>query len=336
MLLVEQTRMLEYEANSIPTHYSPSVAATGAWATLDNFGTITCTIAQPIAWVITSFTAAPNYRLKVGNYYVFGTRNASATAVNGVAYLAAGNHIILGEFYHAATAGSMNGVQLGLFKLKDESAVGTLGAYAGQFTVNIPVRATPLGTLNQAVIRVSCFGTRIWAGTLAECQWANVADTLIGSVRLNIDGSQVNWTDRNQDSSGVGAGYAYYCGTISCGANHTVDLTKGTETTVHISIETSPWLLGTVAHSPVVLDFPPNSTLYTVVEPLNAAPAKNIKIGRTRCVTFGTASDYYSTNAAGTANEIYSYTFETVEPTTTDFVVSGFGGCISYIGCDIR
>jgi len=346
MLLIDQTRMLSYTGNSIPTLGFTHAAST-SWATLGIAGTISPANPTAIAWNAKLYYSEC-LRLKIGNYYVFGTYNntgAPGGTFGGVCFIPSGaNQVVQWEFTRNNT-GSITEFQLGTFKLKDEYVGGTLGEYSGQFTINIPVRVTPAGTLNTAIVHICTYGTRIWGGTAAECQWANTGDTLIGSVRLNIDSVQQDWTWRNQDTLGTHAASAFWEGTITCGANHTVDLTKGTETMVHISVYASPWLIGVGTHTPVDLNFPQKSTFYTVIEPLctvgsiNAVPnvsgTRSLRIGKVRAVSFGTANDYYYT-MAGTGITTATYTYENIDPASTGWHVTGFGGCISAIGVDIR
>jgi len=96
-----------------------------------------------------------------------------------------------------------------------------------------------------------------------------------------------------------------------------------------------PWLLGDVLHEPVALDFPQGSTLYVILEPLDLDPTKHVKIGMKRGISFGDATDYYST-ASGTGILIHSYTFEVVDVSKSLLLVGGLGGCVSALGVDVR
>jgi hypothetical protein len=72
-----------------------------------------------------------------------------------------------------------------------------------------------------------------------------------------------------------------------------------------------------------------------VFESLDADPTKNSKIGKVRAVTYGDATDYYST-ATGTGILSHIYTFELVEIGSVTLTVNGLGGCISLVGLDDR
>jgi hypothetical protein len=339
MLLVEQTRQLQY------THGSGSMTATGGistpWAALtSNLGTIVAATSTAIAFN-TKFTVGNggSIRVKAGNNYIFGTvmPGGMSGSYTTISYVPAGNHIILVEYAGAGAAVTAHNFQSGYFKLKDETAVGTLGTYNGQFTVNIPARITPLGSITNAVVYVNCWGS-IPAG--AALNWINVGDaTAVGSIRLDIDGAQVNWTDRVQEPVGFGTyAWARYIGTVTAGANHTVALTKDASIRVDISVYASPWLLpGTDSPNiPVNLDFPQNSTFYAMFEPLNSyAGTYYSKLGKKRCVSFGTETDYYSTFGSY-GLQTHNYTFELAAPDSVQWEVGGLNYCVSHIGVDIR
>jgi len=96
-----------------------------------------------------------------------------------------------------------------------------------------------------------------------------------------------------------------------------------------------PWIIPDVEYEPITLDFPQGSTFYIITEPLDQNPTKTSKIGKKRGRSFGDTTDYYST-ASGTNILSHNYTFETIEVANSVLLVSGFGGCISILGVDVR
>jgi hypothetical protein len=96
-----------------------------------------------------------------------------------------------------------------------------------------------------------------------------------------------------------------------------------------------PWIIPNESYEPVSLNFPVGSTLYLSTEPLDANPTKTHKIGKARIVSFGDTTDYYDTDS-GVGILPLSYTFETIEPTSIQLFIAGFGGCISLVGVDLR
>ena len=104
-----------------------------------------------------------------------------------------------------------------------------------------------------------------------------------------------------------------------------------------VSIIMCPWIIPDEEYNPVALDFPQGSTLYVFLEPLNDNPTKYVKIGKQRFVSFGEAMDYYASQS-GTDILEFSYTFEVVEveKSTAMLRISGYGGCVSILGVDVR
>jgi hypothetical protein len=186
-------------------------------------------------------------------------------------------------------------------------------------------------------LKNAVFAVNVWAYTPgADTNFENVGDALTNGVQLLVDGVQVNWTTRIQDTGSNENAYANYYGSLSAGSVHAFTIGKdNANTVIHVSIVACPWLLATVDNEPMTLDFSQNSTLYLVLEPLNADPAKNSKIGKVRAVTYGDTTDFYST-ATGTGILSHSYTFELVEVTSVTVIVNGLGGCISMVGLDGR
>ena len=57
--------------------------------------------------------------------------------------------------------------------------------------------------------------------------------------------------------------------------------------------------------------------------------------GKKRAVSFGDATDYYSTGS-GTSLLSFSYTLDVVSVSDVNLYLTGLGGCVSYVGVDTR
>jgi len=164
-----------------------------------------------------------------------------------------------------------------------------------------------------------------------------VGDSLTNGVSLSIEGSQVDWTTRLQDTESDENAWAEYYGVCNLDEDISVAITKDNgSTVVHILVIVCPWILNDETDfEPVALEFPQGSTLYIMTEPLLTNPTVNIKIGKERAVSFGDAADYYST-ASGTGILQHDYTFNEVKIGKVLLLVYGKGAGISSLGVDIR
>jgi len=330
MLLSEQVRQLADEESLIDdsTTYTRDNAA---WGTVKDYGNITLSSDSLIIFRFQTSLAC-SLRLKIGSYYVFGINAPGGIQTyTGIAYFSAGTYAVIVEGRNGAGTQNVYNFKLGRAKFSDE-VYQTLITYTSQISKTVANRTCVLGALNQAVFAVNC-----WAYTPgAQTNFENVGDSLTNGVSLSVDGVQVDWTTRNQDSGSKENAYANYHCPLSVGSSHTFAITKdNANTVVHISIVATPWLLASVANEPVTLDFPQGSTIYLILEPLDADPTKNVKLGKKRCVSFGDSTDYYSTGS-GTGILSWNYTFETVKVGDVTLTVNGLGGCVSIIACDIR
>jgi hypothetical protein len=177
-----------------------------------------------------------------------------------------------------------------------------------------------------------------WAYTPgAQTNFENIGDSLTNGVSLSIEGSQVDWTNRNQDTSSSENAWAEYFGWDGAAEDISIVITKDNgSTVVHISVILCPWILPPdTDFEPIDLDFPQGSTIYLMLEPLTENPTKNSKIGKERAISFGDTTDYYST-ASGTGILKHTYTFEEVKNGAVLLVTYGKGACISSIGVDMR
>ncbi|MCP8316622.1 MAG: hypothetical protein H3Z51_07160, partial [archaeon] len=166
--------------------------------------------------------------------------------------------------------------------------------------------------------------------------------------RLFINDVELSWTARADDCGsqtgnityGEGA-YGYYNALLDAGTQYNLKIKcyngfgSAYNGRVRVKAMLCPWIIPITEYEPITLDFPQGSTFYITTEPLTSDPSKTSKIGKKRFISFGDATDYYS-KATGQGILNHNYTFEIVEVANSVLLVSGYGGCISIIGCDIR
>ena len=350
MLLSEQVRTKDQSLIDDATQYVGAAAA--GWVTLKDYGNITLSEDAIVAFtydygmVVVGGGTACNHRLKIGGTIVCGfPRNtAGPETVFGVFFLAAGTYDVLMEGVTDWYDGNnyrkpyVQNFKLGKLSLSDVQGC-SLAAYSAEITKNLPQRKTCVGPSKNGnmIIIVSAYTSGV------PTNFANVGESIWNDVSITVDGTQRNWTERKQDNIAGQSSVIYGAAlgrlhiSLAAGSNHTVSIAKtNANTVVNISLCYSPWLLSAdTTFEPVSLDFPQGSTLYVVAEPLSANPTKNIKVGKKRAVSFGSATDYYST-ASGTDILSWSYTFEIVEVTNATLAVDGWGGCIGAIAVDVR
>lgn len=340
MVLAEQVRQLQNESSLIDDDTTYNMGG-GGWGTLKDYGNIVLTALTLIVWRA-EFPTQGRYRIKIGSYYVWGRYvNSSAECGYrmGLAYVAAGTHGVVVE----SKGGDVRYFKLGKAKFSDEVGE-NLATYASQISKTVASRTTCVGPLKNSAFIVVC-----WAKTTgAQTNFENPGDSLTNGVSLAVDGTQITWTERNQDTgSDETASATYYC-VLSVGSAHTFEITKDNAATqVDISVYACPWLLTGTSHEPVTLDCSQGSTLYVMLEPLTGDITKLVAVGKKRAVSFGDATDYYS-KSTGTGLLSFSYTFESVAPENTPLFVNGFlasdpdlspyggCGCIGFIGVDLR
>ena len=340
MLLSEQLRDPSQEQCLIDDMTSYAVTST-SWATLKNYGNITLTADSLVVFHFQATgTNIANTRLKIGNYYVAGGEfNTGPVDRYGLCYLAAGTYAVLVEGIAAGgNSVTVNNFSLGRLVLPDFQAV-YLQAYTGIITASsVAARQTCIGLLSKCVLAVQAFANTPAAVTSFE----NVGDNLTNGVSISVDGIQVNWSERDQDtlSTVQGAADAKCHYVVSVGSSHTVTITKrNAGTVVHLSVAVSPWICsGSIAqqYCPISsFSFSQGSTLYVVVEPFSAFLAKGVVFGRKHAVTIDTADDYYA-SFTGIGIVVGSYSFETQDPSKQFFVAYGCSGYISTIAVDVR
>jgi hypothetical protein len=336
MFLSEMTRHVGNEENTMNVTSMYSRSGT-TWGTIHSYGSINP--ATPgiylVRYQLSATDNTAEIRIKVGSRYIHGAMQGTGTlTVQGVCYLPAGSQTVIAEHRHSSSIGSgrIQNFQLGRIEFSDVDAE-ALQTYASGLTLNVPTRPLPLGSIKQVCVMVNC-----WAYTSgAQTNFENIGDALTNGVSLTIEGSQVDWTERKQDTVGRENAWANYFGVAGPGQDIAVSITKdNANTVVHVCVVACPWILpGTSTFEPMTLTIPQGSTIYLMLEPMHLNPTKTIKIGTVRAITFGDTTDFYSTSS-GTNILTYNYTFQEVKNGAVLLYTYGLGGCIASIGVDIR
>ncbi|MEM2163902.1 MAG: hypothetical protein QXR62_05720 [Candidatus Bathyarchaeia archaeon] len=328
MLLSEMVRRIDQERILIndPTQY---YRAAGDWGVLKDYGPIT--LPTPSLLLFTLYNVYDTgLRLKIGNYYVWGHPAAAAGVTYvGMAYVPAGTHSVVVESRRTTGGQAIKNFRLGRVVFSDGMGF-PLNLYSDSINITPTSRKTCIGTLAETVLAIQVFAYT----PAAQTNFENVGETLTNGVSLRVNGIQVNWTTRTQDTNSVGAAYATYISPYTIG-QLTIELSRrNTNTICHINIFVCPWLLSSSFHAPVSLSFPQGSTLYLILEPLTSNPTKTVRIGKERTITFGDIDYYYI--ASGADILVANYTFEAITVESSTVLVSGLGGCISTIAVDVR
>jgi len=204
----------------------------------------------------------------------------------------------------------------------------------------------PVKTYTALVYAYMC-GVDIRVSVVKNPGEANTSNAL--NWRIQVDGVDRSWKDKREDHTSAVTGYSSYgegaygflVATVPAGGSLNIKINvynaRSTSVTVYASlfVVLCPWILADTDYEPLSLSFPQGSTLYVVMEPLTSNPTKTLKLGKPRFVSFGSATDYYST-VSGTDIVSWSYTFESVEVSACLLLFAGFGGCISIIAVDVR
>ncbi|MHC4890783.1 MAG: hypothetical protein ACYTEO_15115 [Planctomycetota bacterium] len=334
MFLSEMVRHVGDEVNVIndATEYSRTDSA---WGTLHDYGTVNPATAgiYIIKFEIDSLNANARFRLKIGGNLVFGhvVPYPSPFVQHAIIlHLPTGSQSVIAEAKTDTVY--IKNFQMGRCEFSDVDSE-NLQVYSSTLTLNLSSRALPIGTSNKACLAINCGAYTSGAQTNFE----NIGDSLTNGVSLSVEGSQVDWTDRTQDSGSDEYAWAEYFGVEDLDEDITVTFTKDNgSTVVTISIIYCPWILPDVqTFEPIALSFPQGSTIYLMLEPLMTNPTKNIKIGKTRAISWGDTTDFYST-ASGTNILQHDYQFVEVKNGAVLLYTYGRGGCISSIGVDIR
>jgi len=339
----ETIRSLPNEASLIAdaTEYN---AFRAAWGTLHDYGNVTVPAGIVLVlkfdckWTGTSYHGGA-IRLKVGSIYIFGmssTTDIGYTTYSFYVLLAAGTYDILVE---GKSIGDGNiyckNMYVGYITIPD-TATKQLAAYSSTVTLNLASRTCILGSLNRGILHVFAYAVT----PLDQTNMENIGDTLTNGVAILVDGSQVNWTLRNQDpTSAYGGASGRYSVPVTLNANHTIAFSKrNANTNVYLTAIITPWLLSDDATTSLIIkfEFPQGSTAYLVTEPLVGNPTVNIKFGKTRAISFGDSIDFFGNSISGTGILVGSYTFETPNPTDLYALVYGFGAMIARLLLDVR
>jgi len=340
MLFSEQVRLLESEERLINDSAEYAILNGDAWKTAKNYGNITLTEAGLVAFNYdarcnTHPTATVYSRLKVGSYYVHGANpyGQSWSNYHGLIWLAAGTYAVVMELRAVGinVGASVRNFQLGKAKFSDSEGE-ALAAYSGQISKTVSSRKLAVGSLKQAVFCIHVFAYTPGGQTNFE----NPGESLTNGVSISIDSVQVSWSERYQDDQSKENAYAKCYYPVAVGGTHTIAIAKdNANTVVHVSAVCSPWILSNTLYEPVSAGFPQLSTFYAILEPLSGNVTKNACVGKTRAVSFGDSTDYYS-SSNGTGILSYSYTFESVAVDKIGIFFSGLGGCLSIIAVDVR
>ena len=214
-----------------------------------------------------------------------------------------------------------------------------------------PSRKTPIGTIKKVYVAIIAFMKEDTYG-YRDNKPKNPGEPNESNNmnwRIYVDDTAKSWSERNEDAgaySATNTNYgegAYGCLRLVVDPGQTINIKLKAANGWSVSMTghawlwvfACPWIIPDQEYEPVNLDFPDGSTLYLVLEPLNANPTKTVKIGKQRFVSFGDSTDYYYL-ASGTDILTATYTFELIPVQNCVLKIEGFGGCISVLGVDIR
>ncbi|MEM3579475.1 MAG: hypothetical protein QXL54_04570 [Candidatus Bathyarchaeia archaeon] len=343
MLLSEMVRKIRNEENLVydPDTYSTTTAS---WLT---FVSKSLSLSEDsfiaIFFNLIEQTSAIQFvRVKVTvnstDYYVYANirkgNTSGALEEHGVLlYLPAGSITVTfeGKTNNASYPCQIKNIMIGKISFSDMTGL-KWQTYSTQLSTGLASRKTCLGATKKGVLLVNCTG--VTSNDVTNFQ--NPGESLTNYVKLLVDGVQYAWTDRRNDPTSGEVSWAVAAIPASLDEAHTITIEKGNSATaVNISVTFSPWLLPKVDVEALSLLVPQGSTVYVTLEPLFLNPTKIVKLGKKRAVTFGDSTDFYST-ASGTGILNWNYTFESVSVEQVSLFVSGFGGCISIIGVDVR
>jgi hypothetical protein len=339
-LLTEQERLVNEELSLLDVAGAYTVPTT--YGTVHDYGNIVTAKAGIVAFKFNLYTTQPNYKVRVsiGGNIVFSAAGTTASDpgidYDFMLYLNAGTYNVLVE----GNAGYSSSVYVRSFKcgfglLRDLTG-STLTAYSAGITLNTPTRSTPIGSLTQTNLYIHVGA--ITAGAVTNLE--NVGEGLANGVDVFVDGVQVSYNKRQQDAyagSVNNAAYGVAVASVTAGADHTVTITKdNAATTANLSVFACPWVMGSTSNQFPISNFTfsQNSTLYLVLEPYSGNATKFVGVGKTRLVSYGTATDYYG-STSGTGLITFSFTFQIVDVPTATVATDGVGSVISYIGVDV-
>jgi hypothetical protein len=222
-------------------------------------------------------------------------------------------------------------------------------------TFTIPAaRATPIGNIANHTVTLFIFAkdataspqrrTHMKTGTndagKINIQVGNITGLNSGSIFISHNDD----ADGNTSNPTYGLGSStIIIGSAPVGRTITVNIVgytdqAGLSSECYAVAFLCPWFIPKQDHQPITLDFAQFSTFYAWLEPLLTDAVKTSKLGKTRLVSFGDATDFYSVASAGTGLILqHNYTFDILDVVTCSWIVtSGEMICISYVGVDAR
>ena len=272
-------------------------------------------------------------RFKIGGVYAYAVKVpvVSYTTYSFFVYLAAGTYEIDVEGAAVSATIDIKNFKAGYVSFSDLQG-SALAAYSGAIAKTTAIRATPVGNIKNTVYCINVYAITSTVPTNLE----NPGDALTNGVQVLLDGVQQTWGERNQGTTnGMAAGGKCYVA-ASAGVSHSITITlDNAATEVNINVAVCPWILPHALSEIFALEVSQGSTLYLTQEPLDADPLKQVYVGKGRAISFGVATDYYSSVSAQGISA-FSYTFESVAILQCPLWVYGLGGCISIIGMDAR
>jgi hypothetical protein len=375
MLFSEMVRRIsdeeQLENDSGP--YDTTVADLHDWTMLES-KTITLPKAQLIyvEWATTAKGSNPNCasRLTVNNVPIVSTGSIPSVDVPVVrkayVYLLAGAYILDFETSQWKTPASdeyvrISNIVVGRLNFADLSGLTVLGDLStytpgeetAMFTQNIIVpsaRKLPCGKVKQYTLLAYFYLNRSYFlernNLILHPGEGAVADKI--NFRVYINDVQQVMTARaedynaNADNPDYGAGcFGMLSIPVDADSVKALKVTvedeaaDGTVCSYYVQWVLCPWIIPAQEYEPITFSFSDGSTVYITTEPLDANPTKTVKIGKARVVSFGDATDnYYSTSGEGIHADHYTFEFITVAGCL--MFISGFGGCISVVGADMR
>lgn len=345
-VLVEDVRHLAVEQNNIVADATEYATSSTSMALLRDYGNVTLSVAGFLMFMFDVKGNATGgwWKLKVGGLEVFGYSTNSTSYVVQVGkgafiYLPAGTY----DIQLWAGSGSTGTVYAknfyaGFFQMSDQDNSIQPTTYATQLSLTVAARTTCVGPLKQTAVKVQVFARTPSGQTNLE----NVGDTLTNGVALTVNGSQVSWDNRLQDTNPEQCcfGDYSYVGAVGSAQTFAISL-RNANTVVVINVRACPWLLPSssqTTYEPVTLSFSQQSTVYINLAPLTVDETKTLNLGKKRALSFGSATDYFSTSS-GTGLVSWNYTFSLVQLGDVQLFAYGTTNgstCIEMIGVDAR
>jgi hypothetical protein len=294
----------------------------------------------------------------------------SVTSPDLFFYVGAGNHTVIFwvAVWQVSGGGWMgwSGIYAGQVAFNDMGGAGSWDSGVVPLTQNVnttlinqtfqipATRLTPLGNIANHCLIICIFAKD---ATASPQRRTHIKTGTNDAGKINIQvGGITGWStspalmSHNDDADGNASNPTYglgssavYIGAAGVGATITVNIVGFTDQ-AGLSAECwaiafyCPWFIPKVDHQPISLNFAQFGTFYAWLEPLLTDAVKTSKLGKTRLVSFGDATDFYSVASAGTGLILqHNYTFDVLDvPSCGWIATSPEMICISYIGVDAR